>query len=170
MRRSARSRRPRRRVRATPPPAKTTARRSSSSDGDANAGDAFAAAARCRARHVVVHALGFGTRDGSKIALANPAQPGGEEFLRDRAGRDVVSALDATTLAAIAAATGGSFADAAALPHALVDLVREKIEPQARATLAAAGRRERSSRFQWPLAVALLLFAAASRWSDARSR
>jgi Ca-activated chloride channel family protein len=137
-------------------------------DGEELQGSGLAAAQRCRARGVVVHALGFGSREGSKIALA--AEPGREAFLRDRAGRDVVSALDAAALARLAEATGGTYADAASSRNALVDLVRGKIEPHARAALAAADRSERADRFQWPLAVALLLFALASRWSDARTR
>jgi Ca-activated chloride channel family protein len=138
------------------------------SDGEELQGDGFAAAQRCRARGVVVHALGFGTREGSKIALAS--EPGREEFLRDREGRDVVSALDAAALARIAEATGGSCADASSRPHALLDLVREKIEPGARAALAAADSSERADRFQWPLAAALLLLFLMSRFSEAKAR
>lgn len=138
------------------------------SDGEELQGSGLAAAQRCRARGVVVHALGFGSREGSKIALA--AEPGREAFLRDRDGRDVVSALDAAALARLAEATGGSYADAASGHNVLVDLVRGRIEPRARAALAAADRNERADRFQWPLALALMLFALASRWSDARTR
>ena len=138
------------------------------SDGEELQGRGLAAAQRCRARGVVVHALGFGSREGSKIALA--ADAGREEFLRDREGRDVVSALDATALATLAEATGGSFSDASSSPHALLDLVCERIEPRARAALAAADRSERADRFQWPLAVALLLFLFSSRFSEARRR
>jgi Ca-activated chloride channel homolog len=138
------------------------------SDGEELQGSGLAAAQRCRAHDVVVHALGFGSREGSKIALA--AEAGREEFLRDREGRDVVSALDPAALARIAGATGGSFIDATSSGHALLDLVREKIDPRARAALAAADRSERADRFQWPLALALLLFFFASRFREARSR
>jgi len=69
-------------------------------DGEDLGGRGLAAAKLLKERGVAVHCVGLGTELGSKITT-----DGG--FLRDRAGQEVVSAMDAKGLRAIAEATGG---------------------------------------------------------------
>lgn len=113
------------------------------------------AAAACRERGISVHCVGIGSDLGAKI----PIDSGGSEaFLRDTAARDVISVMDSAGLRRIAAATTGSFIDAATAPEPLAAIYDEHIAPVARASFAAAARRGRESRFQWPLAGAFLLW------------
>lgn len=124
-------------------------------DGEDLGGRGLAAAAECARRGVVVHCVGFGSTAGAKVTVADA---GGAKFLKDRAGRDVVTSMDPVALRRIAEATGGAFVEAAARPHPLVDLYEERIAPVVRRALEEEERRERPNRFQWPLAAAFALW------------
>ncbi len=108
-------------------------------------------ATECAERGIAVHGVGFGTDDGSRIAL------GEEAFLRDGQGRDVVSALDAAGLTRLAEATGGTFVAARSSATPLVDLYERAVLPTAQAAQTSGGERRQEDRFQWPLLVAFLL-------------
>lgn len=113
----------------------------------------LAVARRSGERGVAVHALGFGTPRGGKIARED-----GAGFLADRSGAEVVTALDHASLARIAAASGGAVGTAADGPHPLVSLYERHLLPAARASFQRAGGLEREDRYQGPLFAALLLF------------
>jgi Ca-activated chloride channel family protein len=102
-------------------------------------------AEECRARGITVHCIGLGTARGGKI----PFEGG---FLEDRAGNEVVSMLDPTTLRRVAEATGGDYSSS------LPALYEERIRPMARKAFLAEERRARENRFQWPLFLAFLLW------------
>ena len=123
-------------------------------DGEDLGGRGSAVARTLRERGLVVHTVGLGTALGGKIAVPSA---GGETFLRDASGAEVVSALDATSLRAIAEATGGTYTDGTASPDALVAVYEDRILPLARSTFASAGSRRREDRYQWPLLAAFLL-------------
>ena len=112
-------------------------------------------AEQCREQGITVHCVGFGSTLGSKIALE---VEGVEEFLRDRAGNDVISAMDSASLRRIAATTGGEFIDAGRRPRLLLELYKERILPMARKAFESEERRERKNRFQWPLLAAFVLW------------
>ncbi len=124
-------------------------------DGEDHEQSGLSVARTCRERGITVHCIGYGSTLGSKVALEGP---GGEVFLRDRSGQEVVSALDLATLRAIAETTGGRFVQAGARPRALVELYRDHVRPAARKSSAAEPLRERENRFQWPLLAALVLW------------
>lgn len=122
-------------------------------DGEDNAGRGLAAARACAERGVVVHCAGLGSPRGAKIAVAADTGPrgGGAEFLRDRAGAEVVSALDVGGLRAIAAAAGGAYVEIGRDADALARLHAESIAPAARRAFERSKQRERENRFQWAL-------------------
>lgn len=124
-------------------------------DGEDHGGRGRAAAERCRERGAAVHVLGIGTARGGKIPLAGE---GGEAFLRDASGREVVTALDGESLRALAAAGGGVYAEGGRGGGAALDLHRRRILPRARAARAAGEGGGPERRFQWPLLLSLLLF------------
>jgi Ca-activated chloride channel family protein len=137
-------------------------------DGEDHGGSGLRAAQACRQAGVTVHCVGFGSQHGSKIAVGTP---GGESWLRDASGEEVVSAMDPTSLRAIAEATGGDFVAATAAPVALVDLYDRRVQSMARKALATARLDARSNRFQGPLGLAVLLWLLELAISDrARSR
>lgn len=108
-------------------------------------------------RGIVVHCVGYGSDRGSKIPIEGTS---GEEFLRDREGNEVVTALDPESLRAITEATGGSFVRAVRSANPLVDLYESRIVPMASRAFASEERREPANRFQWPLLVAVLFMLA----------
>jgi Ca-activated chloride channel family protein len=136
-------------------------------DGEDLHGRAREAALRCRDRGARVHCAALGSTLGSKIAVAGP--DGREQFLRSRTGEEVVSAADAASLRAVAAATGGGFVDAGAHDDPLGKLYREHVVPHARTTLRldhAAPQKE--NRYRVPLALALLLLLVEVAIADRR--
>lgn len=121
------------------------------------------AARRCKDRNVRVHCVGFGSTRGSKIALERET---GETFLRDRSGAEVVSAMDATGLRAMAETTGGEFIEAGARPMPLLELYRNRIVPMTRKAFEGEERRERKNRYQLFLLAAFLLLMVESFLSE----
>ncbi len=124
-------------------------------DGEDHEGRGLRVARECRTRNVTVHGVGFGSALGAKIPIAGE---NGEVFLRDRAGADVVSKMDAATLRRIAEATGGDFVDAHARSGVLPELYEQRILPMARKAFEREELRARENRFQWPLLAAFLLW------------
>lgn len=122
-------------------------------DGEDLAGDVQAATALAAARGVVLHAVGYGTTEGSKIPSSD--EPGG--FVVDENGQEVVTTMDADSLRAIARATGGEFlrADTAALP--LVELTQKRLLPQVRKVFGDGVEARPKTRYQWVLLPALAL-------------
>lgn len=105
-------------------------------DGEDLGGRGLAAAKLLAERGITVHCVGVGTELGSKIAT-------GGGFVRAPSGEDVVSALDAAGLSAIARATGGKFGD-----H----------PPSISVARRASASDRRENRYQWFLAPGLLLW------------
>ena len=124
-------------------------------DGEDLEGRGLVAARTCRTRGIRVHTVAFGSPLGSKIPLESE---GGEAFLRDRSGAEVVSTVDEAGLRRIAVTTGGEFIAAADLPVPLIELYEKRILPTARRTIMAKERKERRNRFQWPLLAAFFLW------------
>lgn len=119
-------------------------------DGEDHQDRGLRAAQACRDAGITVHTVGVGTARGAKIPVRGET---GERFLRNRAGNEVVSALDPTTLRRIADAAGGVYTDGG-----LVDLYEDRILPMARKSFQQRERRERENRYQWPLSAAFLLW------------
>ncbi|MHC4732801.1 MAG: VWA domain-containing protein [Planctomycetota bacterium] len=135
-------------------------------DGEDLEARGLRAAQTCRERSVAVHCVGFGSALGAKIPV--PSREGGETFLRDRSGVDVVSTMDATTLRRIAEATGGDFVDGHARPRPLRELYERRILPMARKAFERDERRAKENRFQWPLLAAFLLWILVPCMGDRR--
>lgn len=127
------------------------------SDGEDFAGGGAAAAARAAAAGNTVHSLACGDEAGSKIVVDGD---GGETFLRDGSGSDIVTRLELANLRALAAAGGGQ--PVRATGDALRALHDGVLLPAARASALRAGRLLPEHRFAWPLLGALLLWML--RW------
>ncbi|MGE3172233.1 MAG: VWA domain-containing protein [Planctomycetota bacterium] len=129
-------------------------------DGEDHAARGLAAAQRCAAQGIAVHCVGLGSERGGKVPV--PRLGGdGETFLRDAQGNEVVSALDAASLGALAAAAGGTFAradSAEAATAALRDVYERRVLPAAAAGGAEGDELRVPARFQWLLLPAVLLW------------
>jgi Ca-activated chloride channel family protein len=137
-------------------------------DGEDSGGRALAEASRLARRAVAVHAVGLGSPQGSKIPVIGP--DGAPRFLADRAGRDVVTALDVRGLAAIVAPSGGALVQAGDGEEPLVSLLRDRLLPEARGAAGADRARRGEQRFQWPLLAAFLLWMLESWFAAGRGR
>jgi Ca-activated chloride channel family protein len=120
-------------------------------DGGDHGGGGRDAAAAAAASGVVVHTVGLGSERGAKIPVDGA-------FLTDRDGRDVVTAMDADSLAAVADAGGGTFVAATDHDRALVALYASHIGPMAEMSHRAEKSRERPNRYQWVLLPGLFLW------------
>jgi Ca-activated chloride channel family protein len=129
-------------------------------DGEDLAGAGRQAAAELAAKGLVVHAVGYGSKLGSKITVAGNV---GERFLRDAQGNEVVSRLDDESLRALAAATGGEFVRAEAMVLPLNQLHRERLAPMQKRAYDAGEETGKRARYQWVLLplLALLLWELA---------
>ncbi len=124
-------------------------------DGEEIGGNGERAARTCRDRGVVVHCVGLGSTRGAKIAVPGER---GESFVKDRAGNEVISAMDPASLRRIAAAAGGEFVDAGQSRSAFADLYDRRIRTMAGGASDPDRRSERANRFQWALLPAVLLW------------
>jgi len=136
-------------------------------DGEDHEGRGERMARAFQERGVKIHCIGIGTERGGKIPIESED---GETYLRDSDGREVVSALDPTSLRRIATATGGEYVDAASVALPLVALYEDRIRSLARQGYTGEERTTPGNRFQWPLLIALLLWACELSLTDRRSR
>jgi len=124
------------------------------------------AARACAKRGITVHAIGLGSRLGAKIPLESE---GGEAYLRDAGGTEVVTAMDPAGLRRIAEATGGAFLAAADSKHPLVELYDDEVLAMARKSFESREQKERANRYQWPLLAAFLCWIL-DLWLGVRRR
>ncbi len=123
-------------------------------DGEDLTGAGRQAAREARSRGVVVHAVGYGSTQGSKITLDSS---GKQSFLTDDKGSEVVSALDSEGLRGLVELTGGEFlrTDVMALP--LVQLKNKRLDPMVKRAFDGGEETVFKTRFQWVLLPAMLL-------------
>jgi Ca-activated chloride channel family protein len=119
------------------------------SDGEDHGGDLGSVAGLGDAG-ITVHSLAAGTPAGSVIRLADG------QFVRNRQGALVKTRLQTEALQQLAAAGGGRVFDLATDPKALETLYRNELAASERQA-SSTTRQQLAERFQFPLALALLL-------------
>lgn len=128
-------------------------------DGEDLEGKGLEVAREAKRRGIRVYLVGMGTPEGGKIP------DGARGFVKDEAGKEVVSRMDGASLQRIAEETGGAYlpADASAIP--LQELYEKRISKLEGRELLAGKERIPHDRYQWPLvlAAACLLGEAALR-------
>lgn len=120
-------------------------------DGEDQGSDPLGAAEEAAKKGVPIFAIGLGAPEGAPI----PEEGGG--FKKDNAGRVVVSKLDESLLKDIAAKTGGLYVRSTTGDADWNAIYSERLAPKASADGTTTREREFFERFQWPLALALLL-------------
>jgi Ca-activated chloride channel family protein len=135
-------------------------------DGEDLEGRGLEVARQAKERGIRIYLVGMGTPEGGKIP------DGARGFVKDEAGKEVVSRMDGASLRAIAEATDGAYlpADASAIP--LQELYDKRISKLEGRELLAGKERIPHDHFQWPLelAAACLLGEAALRERRPRDR
>lgn len=115
------------------------------------------AAAKLATRGVKVHTIGLGTASGAKIPVVDSKGKAG--FFRDSKKQEVVTKLDAATLAGIASAGGGDYLDAGVAAFPMDELWRKRISQMAKSNTGTEDVESLQPRFQWFLLGALLTTA-----------
>ena len=124
-------------------------------DGEDHIGDGGAAAEELGRAGIKIFTIGIGTPEGELIPITD--EQGQRRFLKDPMGRTVKTRLKEEVLQEIAEATGGRYVRNAASSLWLELLYREelgKLEPQESENPM---KKQPVLRFQWALAVALIL-------------
>jgi Ca-activated chloride channel family protein len=126
-------------------------------DGESGEGDLDAAAAALRGEELPVFAIGVGSAQGGPVPADAAEAP--DPYHRDHIGRVVVSRLEEGDLRRVAEGSGGVYArwdrpDEMRVLMAGLGAVKPR-------TLGARKSNERADRYQWPLALAVLLLAVA---------
>jgi Ca-activated chloride channel family protein len=124
-------------------------------DGEDNSGRAREFAAKAKEQQIRIYSIGIGKEGGAPIP---ESKQGG--FKKNRAGELILSKLDEETLQKIALATDGSYVRATTGNLELESIykdIRAKIEDK---ELSSGRRQQFEERFQWPLALALILLCS----------
>ncbi len=135
-------------------------------DGEDHEGDPVAAAKEAAQAGVKLFCIGIGTPEGELIPITD--EQGHQTFLKDREGRTVKSRLDEAMLQKVALETGGSYVRATSTAFGLDLVYRERIAKLEQQEFESSLQKRYEQRFQWPLAVALVLLALEPLVADRR--
>ncbi|MBF0553030.1 MAG: VWA domain-containing protein [Nitrospirae bacterium] len=124
-------------------------------DGEDLQGNAMAAAERAKDAGMRIYTVGIGTPEGELIQVAD--EKGGVQFLKDSEGNMIKSRLDEGTLEKIALTTGGSYVRAGNAGVGLELIYDEKLSRADKKETEEKMERRYNERFQYPLALALIL-------------
>ena len=124
-------------------------------DGEDFEGDALAAAKQAADLGIKIYCVGVGTTEGELIpAIGDKGERG---YLADRSGAVVKTKLNEDILKKIAISTGGSYVRATQAEFGLVLLYDKSISKLEKKDMDAKMRRHYHERFQYFLALAILL-------------
>lgn len=123
-------------------------------DGEDHEPGAIEAAARAQSTGIRVFTVGVGSAEGDLLRTSDPF--GNVIFLRDETGNVIRSRLDEEQLKAIAE-TGGGFYVSLQSPQAMEHLYQRGLEVLPKGGFAGTRLRQWQERYQWPLALGLLL-------------
>ncbi len=134
-------------------------------DGEDHDSFPLDAAAKAVDAGVRIVAVGFGSEDGSKIAIT-AAETGARSFVTDNSGQVVTSRLDGKLLREIAEASEGAYIPAGVAALDLESIVSEHIEPMAREATVTTTRLRPRKHYPW-FVLASLVTIFASIWMAA---
>ncbi len=138
-------------------------------DGEDHGGRGLAVAEVAARAGIRIFVVGMATSGGGKIPMVD-GRSGGAGFQKNKQGEEVVSALDDTSLAAIAAATGGAYLAATDSPAPLEELYEKRISRMEARDLWAGRERVPHDRFQWALVMALVCMTAEGALGERRGQ
>jgi len=136
-------------------------------DGENHEDDPVSAANEAAAEGIVVHTIGMGSLEGAPIPEGSDDNRQG--FKKDAQGELVLSRLDAETLREVAKVSGGTFTQAISGRDNLA-AVFEQIERMEKKEFGTKQFTDYEDRFQYLLALGLLLLLAELMISETRNR
>ena len=122
-------------------------------DGEDLTGEGLRMAAQAHERGIRVYVVGVGTEGGGKIPVVD--EQGGERFLADKEGAEVVTRMDRASLRRLAEETGGNFLAVDEDPTPLETLYGSRVAQLQGRELIGGKQRIPHDRYQWTLALAL---------------
>jgi len=137
-------------------------------DGENTEGDLMGAIEDAKKAHVRVYTIGMGTPDGAPIPIYN-AQGQQVDYKHDDAGNIVLTKLDEPMLQQIAEATGGSYRRGTSGGNEVDDVYKE-LESLGKTEFGARQISGYESRYQYPLALAIVLLLVEVVLSERRGR
>jgi Ca-activated chloride channel family protein len=136
-------------------------------DGEEHDPKALVEAQKATERGITIYTIGIGSRDGVPIPV--PDKNGGTQYKKDKFGNIVTTHLEEATLQQIAANTGGRYYYAGPGEFQL-QKVLEDIATREKQAVQGQQMEQYQDRFQWPLAVAVLLLTLESLFADRARR
>jgi len=136
-------------------------------DGEDLEANGIAAAKQAAKNGMRIFTVGVGSSGGELIPI--PGESGGIDFLKDAQGKPVKSKLDDSTLRKIAEAAGGSYEPLGRQGEGLDTLYERTLSQIPKQELSSRMNKIYTERFQWPLALAVLLLVIESMLGDRRS-
>lgn len=121
-------------------------------DGEDLAGEALEATERAVKEGLTIYTVGVGSSRGELLPL-----PGGQGFIKDQSGNFVTSRLDSTTLTTIAEKSGGLYVPLGPASEGLDTIYQQKLQQIPKDDVMEKRQKVPIERYQWPLAVALIL-------------
>lgn len=137
-------------------------------DGEDLEGEGLAAAKAAAESGVTIHTIGVGTPAGELIPAGQTGREG--SFVKDEAGQVVKSRLDEAALEEIASVTGGTYHPLGSRGEGLTMLYGEQLNLIPKQELSERMRKVPIERFEWPLALALLLLLCEFGIGERKSR
>jgi len=137
-------------------------------DGEDHSGRMLQAAAKAKERGIVINTIGIGNPLGAPIPVKD--ERGLTAFMKDRAGKVILTKVDEAGLKKIAFDTGGSYISAQSGSIGLDKLYADKIAKLEKKEFGATRKRIYESRFQIPLACAVLLLIVEAVMGDRKGR
>jgi Ca-activated chloride channel homolog len=134
-------------------------------DGEDHEDQALSAARRLARDGIKLFTIGVGTPNGELLKTGDPY--GNAVFFKDEDGNPVKSRLNEALLGQIAEATGGFYLPLQST-RTMADLYQRGLGTLARTEFSATTVRQRIERFQWPLALGLLLLIVEMLLPEAR--
>jgi Ca-activated chloride channel family protein len=137
-------------------------------DGEELQGDAIVAARAASQKGLSIFTVGVGTSIGARIPTKKDGS-GMARFSKNEFGNEVVTRLNERMLQQLAASGKGFYEPLGKDGTGLVNTWRRGLEPMAKGTQTKQSK-DMEEYFQWPLALALLLFLAEMLVSDRRNQ
>ncbi|MEW5895003.1 MAG: VWA domain-containing protein [Candidatus Omnitrophota bacterium] len=126
-------------------------------DGENLEGDPVAAAREAKSRGMKIYTVGIGTKEGELVSVP---EGNGHEFLKDREGNVVKSRLNESLLQEIALKTGGFYVRSGGARFGLDVIYDQALSKMDRTEFEGQMKRRYFERFQWPLALSVILLVA----------
>ena len=137
-------------------------------DGEDHEGDSTQLAAQAQKEGIKIFCIGIGTKEGDLIQIVD--ESGKRTFLKDGQGNAVKSRLNEKILQKVALTTRGSYVRSSGAEFGLDMIYEQKLSSMEKREIKTQMAKFYYERFQFPLAIALILLVMESFISDKKRK